>query len=92
MSNLAPGDMCVVVKDLIINPVHRATIGGKTVILLEEVVPGTSLQGWLQMSPFWAPYWRCSGLPPRTVVSHKILQKIPPAPLETEEHKETLNV
>lgn len=81
MNNLAPGDMCIVVKGLIVDPLYRAQVGGKTVILLEEI---SQMPSYRYLNPFWSPYWRCSGLPPSMVVSHKILQKIPPAPLMDE--------
>jgi hypothetical protein len=81
--DLAPGDMCVVIDGVMIEPEHRDLIVGKTVILL-EVLPA---------SGFWAPFWRCSGIRYGIGVSHAILRKIPPAPIvESTTNEEEVNV
>lgn len=85
--NLQPGDMCVVLDDGWI-PLAAKFVVGRTVILIEIARPSSHL-----LNPKLEPYWICAGVPNNWAVSHTILRKIPPAPMEeTHEEQETLNV
>ena len=68
MEQLNPGDLCVIVAHEPMNPWSRSYVG-RTVVLIDIC--------WHVFSHL-APYWRCSGLPPTTMVSHLVLRKIPP--------------
>jgi hypothetical protein len=78
--DLQPGDMCVIV-DRFKCEFQRACQGhmiGKTVLLLRlaPVIP--------EMEPADRPYWEASGMQPYQSISHVMLKKIPPAPIETD--------
>ena len=72
-TELQPGDLCRIVRPSY-TPVPRDDVlryVGRTVILIEHHHLANQVGGW-------APYWRCSGLPPECAVSHIVLKKIPP--------------
>jgi hypothetical protein len=72
MNALAPGDLCVIIDHPAIAPCTHGFVG-RTVVLVaicERLSHRTH-----------APYWRCSGAS-GVGVSHTVLRKIPPAPLD----------
>jgi hypothetical protein len=88
VSELAAGDLCVVVETPYDTATDRAAgHAGRTVVLI--CIEATKNPKNAHM----APYWRCSGLGPGwTGISHLGLRKIPPAPLADEPTEEELTV
>jgi hypothetical protein len=75
MSDLKPGDLCVIVRSQYCTErEHALRCYGLMVILIDTVPSDGDLR----------PYWRCSGLPRKAFISHVCLRKIPPAPMELE--------
>jgi len=84
MTTLQPGDLCVILGGPDIPDSCRGFVG-RTVILIRD-------SEFLKHSCY-APFWKVVNLPDRIVVSHKILKKIPPAPMdESEMEQEELTV
>jgi hypothetical protein len=75
VGDLAPGDMAVIVASPDI-PMDARHAVGRTVVLIETCRHKHAAD--------LMPFWRCSGVPQNWCVSHKVLRKIPPAPLERE--------
>ena len=88
MSDLAPGDLCVIVRTEFDSAADiRLGIDGRTVVLICEEPP---TRPWQDR---YAPFWRCSGMPQGySGVSWLALKKIPPAPMESEPTEEELTV
>ena len=90
MSELAPGDLCTIVRtshdtpsDVALNDI------GTTVVLITRMEPADVT---VYQRKF-APFWRCSGVPHGcSGISHLALRKIPPAPLADEPTEEELTV
>jgi hypothetical protein len=81
MDNLAPGDLCEIVgHPTWFDPTILSTLG-KVVILVDGPFNRPEHE-------YWSPYWRVSGLPPELgprEASYRVLRKIPPAPLNSDE-------
>jgi hypothetical protein len=75
VSDLTPGDMAVIISHRTMPPFAREYIG-LTVVLVAQCEHVDD--------PYWSPYWHVSGMPlgDRLAVSHKVLRKIPPAPMD----------
>lgn len=71
MEQLNPGDLCVILSASGILVWAKPYVG-RTVVLIEIAPDPFSLATSLD------PFWRCSGMPTGTRVSHRILRKIPP--------------
>jgi hypothetical protein len=69
---LSPGDLCVIVAHPHMDADARAFVG-RTVVLIEEAP-----SRWVPDFLLGAPFWRTTGMPPNTLISHIILRKIPP--------------
>jgi len=79
---LSPGDLCVIVAHEPMDPWSRSYVG-RTVVLIDIC--------WHVFSHL-APYWRCSGLPPTTMVSYLVLRRIPPDQmLDARSHMEPID-
>ena len=88
MSELAPGDLCVIVRTPHDSAADiRLGIDGLTVVLICEEPPTHPRQDR------YAPFWRCSGMPEGySGVSWLALRRIPPAPMTDEPTEEELTV
>jgi len=73
---LAPGDLCVIVAHPQMGPAARVLVG-RTVVLIELGTGFIAGLFPLEMLP-GAPFWRVSGMPHASVISHIVLRKIPP--------------
>lgn len=84
---LKPGDLCVVVLGTA-TAWERRFNGLHVVLIAKANCPGNH-GSWGD----FCPHWMVSGMPPQHWPSHKVLRKIPPAPIQLEtEQEETLNV
>jgi hypothetical protein len=88
VSELAPGDLCVIVRTPHDSAADiRLGIAGLTVVLICEEPPARTRQHR------YAPFWRCSGMPEGySGVSWLALRRIPPAPMTDEPTEEELTV
>lgn len=83
MTPLKSGDVCRIVDHpQWTSPASLKAFIGITVVLLDISTIHEDL------SSFWSPYWKVSGkpaaMPPDTVISHRILEKIDPPPQQME--------
>ena len=76
MSELQPGDLCVIVDGPGIPALARPWIN-RTVILTRIAKPPR-----YGVQPSNLPFWHCTDIPGGWSVLHTILRKMPPAPLE----------
>jgi hypothetical protein len=88
VSELAPGDLCVIVRTPHDSAADiRLGIDGLTVVLICEE---PASRPWQDR---YAPFWRCSGMPAGySGVSWLALRRIPPAPMAHEPTEEELTV
>ena len=88
MSDLAPGDLCTIVRTPFDSPADiKLGIDGLTVVLICEE---PASRPWQDR---YAPFWRCSGMPEGySGVSWLALRRIPPAPMADEPTEEELMV
>jgi len=70
---LQPGDLCVIVTASSRFQYERQ-FNGLTVILTKIVTDE-------HLRPDFGPWWLCVGVPTRCALSHRVLRKIPPAPM-----------
>jgi hypothetical protein len=88
VSELAPGDLCVIVRTEFDSAADiRLGFDGLTVVLICEEPASRTRQDR------YAPFWRCSGMPEGySGVSWLALRRIPPAPMTDEPTEEELTV
>jgi hypothetical protein len=82
MSNLAPGDLCEIIRS------EQDTSQDRTRGLYGKIVVLLRVSERPHFNPKWAPYWKCAGINNNISVSHLNLRKLPPAPLEMEPREE----
>ena len=73
--SLAPGDLAVI-ESVVGIPLEARHAIGQTVILIAACTHPHDAR--------LSPFWRCSGVPSDWCISHVVLRKIPPAPMERE--------
>jgi hypothetical protein len=79
---LGAGDLCEIVD----HPFWGRNLASRVAIGLTVVLTDGPINVG---DEYWSPWWRVSGLPaglaePKCQVSHRVLRKIPPAPMQTE--------
>jgi hypothetical protein len=82
MSNLAPGDLCEIIEAESGFWMSHNECVGSLVVLIRIGNPRGA------MYPDLYPFWKCAGVPPGFLISHRCLRKIPPPPLEMEPREE----